>query len=116
MKTFPKCQVLQECACAALHNLAYSNVTGKKQAIESGGIEVVLAAVDNHLDSADVCEHARKALVNIVSDSSLWAVELHKVRTKWADNNDDKTQVRKLAGCFAAEWKARNGKEKKRKK
>jgi hypothetical protein len=45
MKTFPKCQVLQECACAALGNLAYSNVTGKKQAIESGGIEVLLAAL-----------------------------------------------------------------------
>jgi hypothetical protein len=115
MKSFPKCVDLQEDAFRALINLVCCGI-GKKQAIESGGIEVVLAAINNHLDSALVCEIACWALTNIVTGSkentgrliTLGAgAAVDKVRTKWADNNDVQTQVRKLAGYFAAEWKAR---------
>jgi hypothetical protein len=44
--------------CYALGNLACDNATGKKQAIESGGMELLLAAIARHLDSADVCKQA----------------------------------------------------------
>jgi hypothetical protein len=70
MKTFPKCQILQEYACGALGNLACDNATGKKQAIDSGGIELLLAAIKNHLDSARVCQSARTALVHFVDGSN----------------------------------------------
>jgi hypothetical protein len=52
MKTFPKCQVLQERACRALFNLTYSNVTGKKQVIESSGCLVLVQLMKNCLDMA----------------------------------------------------------------
>jgi hypothetical protein len=119
MKTFPKCQLLQEHACIALANLAGRNI-GKANAIESGGIEFILAALTKHLDSASLCEHACSALFNIVHDSKEHTGRLitlgggaavDKVRTKWADNNYVQTQVRDLAGCFAAEWKARYDEE-----
>jgi hypothetical protein len=29
-----------------------------------------------------------------------------KVRQKWPDNDEIQTQVRRLANCFVAEWKA----------
>jgi hypothetical protein len=48
MKTLPKCPAAQEAACTALGNLACCNI-GKAKAIESGGVEVVLAAINNHL-------------------------------------------------------------------
>jgi hypothetical protein len=55
MKTFHKCQALQECALA---NLACCSI-GKAKALESGGFELLLlAALNNHLDSAIVCENA----------------------------------------------------------
>jgi hypothetical protein len=115
MKTFPKCKRLQEVACAALHNLINKNVTAKKKAIESGGIEVVLAAINNHLGSSFVCERACKALLNIVNGSKENTVLLislcggaavAKVRTKWLDNNDLQCWVRKLANLIASEMKA----------
>jgi hypothetical protein len=56
MKTFPKCQTLQECTCRVLANLACNNVTVKANIIKSGGIEVLLAAVNNHMDSPYICE------------------------------------------------------------
>jgi hypothetical protein len=48
MKTFPKCQVLQESACDVLNNLACCSI-GKNKTVEMGGIEVAMAALSNHL-------------------------------------------------------------------
>jgi hypothetical protein len=115
MKTFPKCQTLQECACGALLNLTFNNVTGKKKANESGGIEAFLAAVHNHLCSARLCEVACWALSNIIEESkettglliSLGGgAAVAKVRTKWADNKHVQTRMRKLADLIGAEMKA----------
>jgi hypothetical protein len=120
MKTFPKCQALQERACGALLNLTgsvagSSNVTGKKKAIESGGLQLILAAINNHLNSADVCEDACWALYNIVLGSKEntelliflgGGAAVAKVRTKWPNNDLVQTQVRKLVKLFAAEWTA----------
>jgi hypothetical protein len=113
MKSFPKCQTLQERACAALRNVACCSI-GKVKAFESGGIELLLAAVNNHLGSTLVCEKACGALVNIVRCSkentelliSLGgATAVAKVRTKWPDNNDVQARVRDLANLIAAEMK-----------
>jgi hypothetical protein len=68
MQTFPKCQALQTSACRALTCLATCNI-GAVKAIESGGIEVVLAAINNHLGSAILCKSACLALYNIIWDS-----------------------------------------------
>jgi hypothetical protein len=65
MKTFPKCEMLQECAFGALLNLTCNNVTGKKKANERGGIEAVIVAIDNHLGSAILCEFA-------IASTKLW--------------------------------------------
>jgi hypothetical protein len=115
MKTFPKCQMLQERACAALLNVMCNNVTAKKKAIESGGIEVVLAAINNHLGSSFVCERACKALLNIVNGSKentvllislCGATAVAKVRRKWPDNNDVQIQVRRLSRLLGSEMKS----------
>jgi hypothetical protein len=114
MKAFPKCQVLQERACRALLNLTACNI-GEAKAIESDGFEVALAAINNHLDSALLCEKACWALGNIVEDSKEntgllitlgGGAAVAKVRRKWTDNDEIQTQVRRLANCFVAEWKA----------
>jgi hypothetical protein len=111
MKTFPKCADLQEHACVALRNLACCSI-GKKKVVESGGIEVLLAAVNNHLNSSEVCENACWALVNIAKKSkentelliSLGGgAAVAKVRRKWPDDNDVQKQVRNLAKLIAAE-------------
>jgi hypothetical protein len=114
MKTFPKCQTLQKGACTSLLNLTLCSI-GKKKAIESGGIEVLIAAINNHfLGSAILCHHACWALECIASVSkentrlliSLGGgAAVAKVRTKWPDNNDVQTKVRRLASFFVAEWK-----------
>jgi hypothetical protein len=113
MKAFPKCQRLQEVACTALHNLMYKSVTGKKKAIESGGIEVVLAAVNNHLVSPEVCENVCGGLINIVIGSkentelliSLGgAAAVANVRREWPDNDKVQKYVRRLAKMFAAHF------------
>jgi hypothetical protein len=62
MQTFPKCQTLQEYSSVTLLNLSCCSI-GEAKAIELGEIEVLLAAVNNHLDSAIVCEKACGALV-----------------------------------------------------
>jgi hypothetical protein len=117
MKTFPKCQKLQRRACAALRNLALTNVIGKANIIESGGIEVLLDAIHNHLGSAILCTNACLALVNIAKRGSMEHTGLlitmgagaavAKVRTKWPDNNDVQTEVRGLANLIAVELNAR---------
>jgi hypothetical protein len=113
IKTFPKCEVMQD-FCAALRNLTCCSL-GKTNAIDSGGIEVLLAAVSNHMGSASVCHNACGALVNFVKDSKEsvgrlitlgGGSALAKVRTKWPDNNDVQTEVRELANLIVAEMKA----------
>jgi hypothetical protein len=115
MKTFPKCQKLQERACVLLCDLTCCSI-GTASATEVGGIEVLLAAVNNHLGSALLCHHACWALRNIMEGSkentklliSLGGgAAVDKVSTQWPDNNDVKLHVRSLASLFAAEWKAR---------
>jgi hypothetical protein len=67
MQTFPNCQSLQVCACGTLASLVRNNTSSKANAIESSGVELLLAAVNKHLNSAIVCENASNALANIVS-------------------------------------------------
>ena len=123
MKTFPKCEMLQKLACRALTNLS-CNAPGEKKAIESGGIELLLAAIHNHLNSAVVCETACCALVNIIvvhgsKETKGLLITLGggaavaKVRRKWLDNDKVQTQVRQLVKCFATEWKAWDDEDKK---
>jgi hypothetical protein len=112
MKTFPKCHMLQECACLLLVDLAYNSATGKQNIIESGGIEVLLAATHNHLGSPIVCEYACWAMATIV-DGNKESIEplislggataVTKVRRKWPDNEAVQKRVRHLAKMFAAE-------------
>jgi hypothetical protein len=113
MKTFPKCQDLQDFACGTLRNLTGSSIS-KANAIESGGIEALLAAINNHLGSAILCQKACWALCNILHDSKEntrllirlgGGAAVYKVRTKWSDNNDVQTQVRRLVDLIASEWK-----------
>jgi hypothetical protein len=114
MKTFPKCQAFHEGACGALDNLTCSSI-GKKKAIESGGLQLIIAAVNNHLGSAYMCQTGCWALHNIVNGSkentelliSLGGgAAVAKVRRKWPNNDLIQTLVRKLARLFALEWKA----------
>jgi hypothetical protein len=114
MKTFPKCRALQLAACGTLRNLAFFSI-GKAKAIESNGIEVVLAAIKNHLGSALVCLNACRALFNIVAGSkentklliSLGGgAAVAKVSTNWPDNNDVQTWMRKVANLIGAEMTA----------
>jgi hypothetical protein len=119
MKTFPNCEILQLVACGALGNLA-SNSTGKAKAIKCGGIEVLLAAVNNHLDSAKLCDYTCCALFNIVSKSkentglliSLGGgAAVAKVRSKWPGNNNVQAPVRRLARLLGSEMKSWDGEE-----
>jgi hypothetical protein len=111
MKTFPNCEILQLVACGALGNLA-SNSAGKAKAIKCGGIEVLLAAVNNHLGSAKLCERVCWALMNVVMNSKEnvgllitlgGGAAAAKVRTKWPNNNDLQTQVRRMKTLIVAE-------------
>jgi hypothetical protein len=114
MKTFPKCQALQRVACRALLNLTCCSCS-KAKAIESDGIEGLLAAINNHLSSSDICENACWALLNVLQRSKEnigllinlgGGAAVDKVRTKWPDNDNVQIKVRFLAKDFAAEWKA----------
>jgi hypothetical protein len=111
MKTFPKCRDVQWSASCALINLAPGNIIGKNKAVKMGGIKVLLAAVNNHLDSAIVCEKACWALRIIVFGSKentgilislSGTAAVAKVRAKWSDNGNVQKQVRKLANLIAA--------------
>jgi hypothetical protein len=114
MKTFPKCQTLQLDASGALRNLACCNV-GKDNAIKLGGIEVLLAAINNHLGSSEVCDDACITLYNIAFGSKEntellitlgGGAAVAKVRRKWPDKDEIQTWVRRLSNLFVAEWKA----------
>jgi hypothetical protein len=110
-KTCPKCQALQEGACDALRNLACCSI-GQAKAIESGGIEVLVAAVATHLGSANLCLSACSALVNTVRGSKEntellidlgGGAAVAKVRKGWPDDDVVQTQVQRLAKLLAAE-------------
>jgi hypothetical protein len=114
MKAFPKCQTLQEDACMALGILADCSI-GSKKAVETDGIQILLAAVNNHMGSAKVCEEACWAMENIAHGSKettglLIALgggaAVAKVRTKWPDNDDVQSSVRNLVKLIGAEMKA----------
>jgi hypothetical protein len=116
MKTFLKCQALQVAACGTLLNLTSCSIgIGKANAIESGGIEALLAVVNNHLGSELICERVCKGLINIVKGSKksvgllismAGTAAFAKVRTKWPNNDRIQIQVRALANLIAAEIKA----------
>jgi hypothetical protein len=98
MKTFPKCQTLQERACAALLNLICNNVTGKNRAVKSDGIKIVLAAINNHLGSSILCRAACLALFNMILGvkknmelliSLGGGAAIAKVKTKWPGIDDN---------------------------
>jgi hypothetical protein len=114
MNTFPKCQTLQGCACEVLLKLARCSI-GKTKAIEAGGVEVFLAAVNSHLDSADVRESACRALVAIADGNRKHTERLislgggavvAKVRNKWPDNDQVKLYMRSLTRLFLKEMKS----------
>jgi hypothetical protein len=109
MKTFPKCKDLQIAASYTLFSLTFFD-SGKNKAVESGGLEVLLAAVNNHLDSADICYGVCWALVQIVKGSKKnirllitlgGATAVAKVKTKWPD--DVPVHVRRLTKMIASE-------------
>jgi hypothetical protein len=56
-----------------------------ERAIESGGIEVILVAVTNHVDSAKLCERACCALHNIANNDKekIWLVISLGVELLW---------------------------------
>jgi hypothetical protein len=98
-----------------LAHLICSNVTGEKKAIESGGIEVLLAAVTTHLGSASLCENACQALFHITSGSKEntglfirlgGATAVAKVRTEWSDDDAVQSWVRKFSSLIASEMRA----------
>jgi hypothetical protein len=110
-QTFPNSQKLQRAACGALYNLTFCSI-GKKKAVESGEIEVLLAALANHLNSADICKNACCTLCNIVEESKEHtkllvyldgAAAVAKVRNEWPDNDNIQTEVRSLAKSIGAE-------------
>jgi hypothetical protein len=114
IKTFPKCQALQLYACISLVNLACCSL-GKTNAIESDGPELLLAARNNHLGSAIVCQNACSAQFHIIEErkestglliSLGGGTAVAKVRPKWADDSNVQTPLRKLANLFVAEMKA----------
>jgi hypothetical protein len=115
IKTFPKCQRVQEGACGALRSLTKVSSIGKVKAVESGGIELLLAAINNHLDSTFVCKYACLVLYSIVRGSKEntellirlgGGAAVAKVRRKWPNDEDIQTKVRKLATTIIAEMKA----------
>jgi hypothetical protein len=115
MKVFPKCASLQSSAARLLVQLTSSNITGKNIAVETGGIQILLAAVNNHLGSAEICRHAFWALDNMVEGSKQENTALmvslggtaavDKVRTKWRDNGKVQEQVRRLLACIISQLK-----------
>jgi hypothetical protein len=67
MQIFPKWQASQGRACSALLDLIWRNI-GTKKAIEAGGLEVLLAAINNHLGSCIICVDACVALFNMIAE------------------------------------------------
>jgi hypothetical protein len=111
MTMFPECQDLQIAASFTLQYLA-SYDGGKNKAVELGGLEVLLAAVNNRLDSVSVCDYAYWALTQIVKGSKKnigllislgGATAVARFRTKWPDNHNVPYNVRHLTKMIASE-------------
>jgi hypothetical protein len=92
---------------------------------EPDGIQVLLAAINNHLGCASVYQNACWVMYNITRGSKENTDQLiilgggaavAKVGRKWRDNNDVQKQVRKLANLFEAEWNARADEEQERRR
>jgi hypothetical protein len=83
---------------------------GQRKAVDLGGFEVLLAAVNNHLDSAKFCQNACSALANIVIGSKENTGLLISLGgAKWPDNDKVQTQVGTLANLIASEMKTWGG-------
>jgi hypothetical protein len=111
MTAFPACQPLQWIACVPVRNLAHCDI-GKKKALDNGGMEIVLAAITNHVESAVVCESALYALVNMIKGSQKntetliglgGAAVLVQVKNKWPDNTVVQPPLRRLSKMIAEE-------------
>jgi hypothetical protein len=120
MESFPKCLALQENACAALRNLTYCSI-GKKKALEAAQtIDVLLAAMKNHLVSFNLCEYAVLALRNFVRDDNISTKFLLrgggvaaaiKVREEWINKGSVQRAVQMLMVPLLEElnsWKQAN--------
>jgi hypothetical protein len=111
MKTFPNCHDLQEVSCCSLGNLTYCDI-GTKKAVEAGAMVELLAAANNHLNVACVCEYACWALSNIIDDSKENTKELMrldgvttviKIKEVWPAHIDVQSKVQSLAKSIARE-------------
>lgn len=98
------CLTLQVRVFGALGNVICNNGADKAKTIESGGIDVLLAAT-THLGFSNFCERACCTLYNIVRGSkentglliSLGGAKaVANVRTKWPDDDKVQTKVKRL--------------------
>jgi hypothetical protein len=108
LQRFPKCHGLQ---CCALRDLVDCSI-GKEKAIESGGIKVLLAAVNNHLVSAYGCVDICWALTYLVQGSKAHTelliglggcATVAEVRNEWLDDDEVQTKVLFLTKLLAVE-------------
>jgi hypothetical protein len=102
---------MQDDACCALVNLI-GCIIGKKKAVETGAMEVVLAAANNHTDCLCVCRNALDFLLGIVAPSkentklfisSGGVATVAKVRKQWPDDDDVEESVQMLMGPLIQE-------------
>jgi hypothetical protein len=115
MKTFPKCQALQEFACILILNLACCSI-GKKRIVESDGMEYILAAINNHLDSVLICKYSCVSLFNIIEKENKEDIKLlisldgatavAKVREGYPDGDAVQAWMKlaKLIGTEMTSW------------
>jgi hypothetical protein len=111
MRMFKKCLERQRPACGTLRNLTSCNL-GKKKAVETGAMEFLVAAVNNNLGSAYLCDRACWALSNIVEESkentrlliSLGGgATVSNVRKEWPDDDEVQIGVQDLAKSIGTE-------------
>jgi hypothetical protein len=111
MKTFPRCVDLQVVASCALGNLTYCDL-GTKKAVKAGAMVVLVAAANNHLNIACICEHVCWILSNIIDESKEHtkllirldgATTAIKVTEKWPAHMDVQTKVQSLIKSIATE-------------
>jgi hypothetical protein len=66
MKQFETSAIMQQCGCGALRNLAgYEGSNGAEKVVDSGGIEVILAAMIDHGKESNVVKNACGCLNNV---------------------------------------------------
>ena len=60
----------------------------QKKAGAAGGIEVVVKAINTHIDDVDVCYNGCGALMNMTSNNGKTLIKTqHNKQMKWADEN-----------------------------